>query len=865
MIDLSNMAKKVTRLYQQFIPENYQLHLQPDSQSLTFTGSVIIKGRKVGRPSQRLTFHQKDLKITKAEVIKHDRKGDTEVDIVRINNHRSFDEVRLHSNGMIYPGDYTVKLEFEGLITRQMNGIYPSYFMRESKQKILIATQFESHHAREAFPCIDEPEAKATFQLSLITQKDDVVLSNTPVMKEEAVSQATKLKTTNYKLTTFGVTPKMSTYLLAFVCGDLEFTEATTSDGVLVRAYATPDNVKYTDFALKTAVDSLEFYNQYFDIPYPLAKCDLIALPDFASGAMENWGLMTYREQALLVDPLNTSLSLKQYVATVVAHEMTHQWFGNLVTMRWWTDLWLNESFASWMSYLAIDHLFPQWELWTQFLVDEQAVAFSADALANTHPIEVTVNHPDEIRTIFDAISYEKGSSVLNMLHEYLGATTFRDGLRLYLKRHAYGNTDTVDLWTALEEVSKKPVKDFMSAWTSQSGYPIVHATIGDDKLELKQERFYLNSLATKDSSTWPIPLLTSEDIGTSTLITAELIIDNIKPSGSFIINHNQTSFFRTVYDSKHLANLAMAIKAGKLNEIERFGLLSDAFEAAKAGYDSTTDVLKLLAAYDDEDSAIVWDVIAAGIGSIRIVMGEEVRDALKPLVRQLVAKQLKRLGWDEKPTDSHFDLLLRPTILGLASFGEEPTVVDKAKKLFANMNKPEDLNPDIRAVVYGTIARIGGKAEFDKLVALHNNCTHSEERVTLSGALTGFKQPELIDRALAMITTDVVRLQDASYWIAYSFMNRHARLKTWGWLITNWQWLSTNLGTDLSFSRMPIYASRGFSDKDFLPTFKKFFAMHMSPAFERPVKQAIEIIEWQATWKERDNDKLKEYLSSNR
>lgn len=859
MINLIDMAKKVTRLYQQFIPENYQLHLQPDSQSLTFTGSVIIKGKKVGRPSQRLTLHQKDLKITKAEVIKHDRKGDTKVNIVRINNHRSFDEVRLHAGAMVYPGNYTIKLEFEGQISRQMNGIYPSYFMKGSKQKTLIATQFESHHAREAFPCIDEPEAKATFQLSLTTGNHDVVLSNTPV------HEVTKTADKNLKLTTFETTPRMSTYLLAFVSGDLEFTESKTKDGVVVRAYATPDNVKYTDFALKTAVDALEFYNHYFGIPYPLAKCDLVALPDFASGAMENWGLMTFREQALLVDPLNTSLSLKQYVATVVAHELTHQWFGNLVTMRWWTDLWLNESFASWMSYLAIDHLFPEWKLWTQFLVDEQSVAFTADALANTHPIEVTVNHPDEIRTIFDAISYEKGSSVLNMLHEYLGAEIFRDGLRLYLKRHAYGNTDTVDLWTALEEVSKKPVKDFMSAWTSQSGYPIVHATIGTDKLELKQERFYLNSLAAKDSSTWPIPLLASEAIGVSTMDKADLLINKVKPSSSFIINHNQTSFFRTVYDSKHLAELAKAIKTGKLNELERFGLLSDVFEAAKAGYGTTTDVLKLLAVYVDEDSAIVWDVIAAGIGSLRIVMDEEVRDGLKPFIRQLVAKQLKRLGWDEKPTDSHFDLLLRPTILGLASFGEEPAVVKKAKELFANMTKPEDLNPDIRAVVYGTVARSGGKAEFDKLVDLHNNSTHSEERVTLSGALTGFKQPELIDRALAMITTDAVRLQDVSYWVAYSFMNRHARLKTWDWLVVNWQWLSTNLGTDLSFSRMPIYASRGFSDKDFLPTFKKFFATHMSPAFERPVKQAIEIIEWQAAWKDRDNDKLKQYLKQSR
>ncbi len=865
------MGKKVTRLYEQFHPENYQLSLAVDKLAMTFTGSVIIKGKKTGRPSQRITVHQKNLNITKATIVKHDKKASNPIMISRINHHGSFDEVRLHSDAMIYPGEYTIELEFTGVITRQMNGIYPSYFMKNGVQQMLIATQFESHHAREAFPCIDEPEAKATFDLTLKTDFDAVVLSNTPILQEEAVdssqfivgSKPAKLQTTNYKLTTFETTPKMSTYLLAFVYGELGYLEAKTKYGVLVRAYATPDKAVFTDFALKVAVDALEFYNEYFDVPYPLAKCDLIALPDFASGAMENWGLMTFREQALLVDPQNTSLNLKQYVANVVCHELTHQWFGNLVTMRWWTDLWLNESFASWMSYLAVDKLFPDWKVWTQFLVDEQGLALSADALQNTHPIEVTVNHPDEIRTIFDAISYEKGASVLWMLHEYIGPIAFRDGLRIYLKKHSYSNTDTVDLWAALEEASKQPVKNFMANWTSQSGYPIIHADVKADKLELRQERFYLNPKADKVKAVWPIPLLASEDIELQILDKPELSINSLKLSKNFILNHNQTSFFRTVYDSKHLDGLSSAIKSGKLNELERLGLLSDAFEAAKAGYGSSVDVLKLLSAYVDEDSCVVWDVIAAGIGGIRVVMDEEVRDLLKPFVRQLVSKQLARLGWEEKPKDSHFDLLLRPTILGLASFGEEPSVVKEAKRLFDKMTKPEDINPDLRGVVYGTISRIGNEADFDKLLAMHNTSSHSEERVTLSGALSGFKQPELIDRALKMIDSSDVRLQDAAYWVAYSFMNRHARAKTWDWLTTHWQWLNDNLGTDLSFSRMPLYASRGYSDIDFLPKFKEFFTARLSPSFERPFNQAVETIEWQADWKQRDNNVLKTYLSS--
>lgn len=868
----------------QFQPEHYDLELRPDRDGMTFSGTATIRGQKVGRPAERLTFHQKGLKITGATALKHDKNGDHPVNITRINNQNSFDEVRLHSDKPVYPGNYTVTLEFTGKITRPMNGIYPCYFKHDGQDKLLIATQFESHHAREAFPCIDEPEAKATFDLTLVTPAGETVIANTPIKEQReyasedggttaqtvkavgasTAKSAVKASTTTplYQITTFETTPKMSTYLLAFVYGELEYLEATTKGGTVIRTYATLDNVKHTQFALDCAVQTLEFYNDYFDIPYPLAKCDFIALPDFASGAMENWGAITFREQTLLVDPANTSLHLKQYVANVVAHELTHQWFGNLVTMRWWTDLWLNESFASWMSYLAVDHLFPEWKVWTQFIVDDQSLAFKLDALEHTHPIEVEVRHPDEIRTIFDAISYDKGASLLLMLQDYLGADNFRDGLRRYLKRHAYANTDTIDLWAALEEVSGQPVKDFMTAWTSQSGYPIIQADLSSDQPSLKQERFYLNPAAKKEAAVWPIPLLPSEPIEPATLTKAGQTIKNTTFSDDFVLNHNRTSFYRATYDATHLEKLATAVTAGQLGDLDRLGLLSDAFEAAKAGYGSTVDALKLLEAYAGEDSAVVWDIIAGGIGSIRVVMDDDaVRHGLKPFVRQLAAQQLTRLGWEETPGDSHFDRLLRPTILGLSSYGEDPTVVHEAKQRFAAMSQPEDLHPDLRGVIYGTVARTGNDVDFDKLLAMHDSSASSEERVTLAGALTGFEQPELIARALAHVTTDQVRLQDAPYWIAYSFGNRHARRATWEWMTTHWDWLLANLGTDLSFYRMPIYAGRGFSDTAFLPEFTTFFEHHMSPAFERPVKQAIETIEWQAAWRTRDLEAIKQHL----
>lgn len=845
------MSTAVRRLFEQFQPSRYDLKLDVDPDAMTFSGSVVIAGKKTGRPSKRLTFHQNGLKIDEANIKRSDKKNPRTYDVARINKQNSYNEVRLHSDEMLYPGEYVVRLNFSGKITRNMEGMYPCFFSQSGQDQKLIVTQFESHHARDTFPCIDEPEAKAIFHLVLKTPNEGVALSNTPVIESAEVE--------GRRLTEFADTPRMSTYLLAFAWGNMEYLEAKTKDDVLVRTYATPDNVKHTKFALDVAVKCLEFYNEYFDIPYPLSKCDLIALPDFASGAMENWGCITFREQALLVDPKNTSLPMKQWVANVVAHELTHQWFGNLVTMKWWNDLWLNESFASLMSYLAIDQLFPEWKVWEDFIVSEQSQALKLDALENTHPIQVTIKHPDEIRTIFDAISYEKGASVIFMLKQFLGDEAFRDGLRIYLKRHAYSNTISSDLWAAWEEASGKPVTDFMQTWTSQPGYPLVYAGEYENTPSLLQERFYLNPKADKQSAVWPIPLLSDK-------LPLDQITKQVQPielPDDILLNQGRTGFYRVAYGPKYAAKLAEQVKTSDMPAIDRMGLLADSYEAAKAGFAGTTDTLKLLESYKNEDNNFVWDVIVGVLGGIRATMrDDELREATKPLGRTLAAKPVERLGWDAKADESHFDTLLRPTVLSLAAVSDDTEVVAEAIKRFTDMKQPEDIAPDLRGIVYGTASRKGGQPEFDKLLALHNSSTNSEERVTLSAALTGFEQPELIKQALDRIQTKDVRLQDAAYWVAYSFANRFARDTTWKWMVSNWQWLQDNMGNDLSFYRMPNYAARNYSDESFIPTFSKFFDSHMSAAFERPVKQAIETIQWQSAWRSRDLANIKVYFA---
>ncbi len=868
---------KVQRLYEQFQPEHYALTLAINESAMTFQGTVIIQGKKVGRPSKRITLHQKDLIITGAVIAHKDKKGHVVKDVARINTQKSYDEVRLHTHELLHSGHYQVEVTFHGKITRNMNGIYPCFYTEKDVQKQLIATQFESHHAREVFPCIDEPEAKAVFSLTLATRHTEVV-ANTPIKTTE--------KTADSLITSFEDTPLMSTYLLAFVIGDMKYKEAKTSRGVVVRTFATPDNVGFTDFALETAVRCIDFYEDFFGIEYPLQKSDLLALPDFASGAMENWGCITFREQCMLVDPENTTVPTKQYVAMVVAHELAHMWFGNLVTMRWWTDLWLNEGFATWVEYLATDHLFPEWHMWTQFVVDEQQQSMKLDSLDNTHPIEVPVHHPDEIRTIFDAISYGKGASVIHQLHAYIGAEKFKQGLHIYLKRHAYKNTDTEDLWQAFAEASGKDIKKFMHGWTSQPGFPIVHVARKDDTtLELRQKRFYLaRPKGTLHEHAWHIPLLDNR-IGETAVMATEhmaLVLDTEEP---ILLNSSRSGFYRVSYEESLLEQLTALIEAKKLDQLDRLGLLADLFEASKAGDISTISTLKFLHHYDKEDSAVVWNVIASIIGGTRMVLGDdEIRETMKPFIIDLTLAEYKRLGWEKKSTDSYFDQLLRPTILGLLASADYPEIVEKCHELFAKAAdvddiKPElrthisskqvkrniEIDPDARGVVFSTVARHGDMATFKKIQRLYNETTLSEEKLTLAAALTDFTDPHCIKEALGMIRSDAVRLQDIGYWLAYSFLNHHARELTWDWLAHNWAWLEKNLGTDLSFYRIPIYAARVHNDTAFIQTYRDFFEPKLTPALDRSYKQGLEMLEWHCSWKERDQESVRTYFTERR
>lgn len=853
--------KSVTRLFKYIHPKHYEISTAISEDKLKFSGKTTISFSKVGQPTKRITLHSKDLKIISATLFKIDKKTNEKipVEITRVNVHKTYDELRLHTSAVIYPGEYIVTIEYSGTITEQMDGIYPCRFEENGEIKKIICTQFESHYARQAFPCIDEPEAKATFQLTLEHDKNEVPLSNTEVIKKEVLVKRQK--------TTFAVTPIMSTYLLAFVVGNMKSKEAKSKNGVKIRTWATPQQIEHTGFALQNAVKYMDFYEDYYDIPFPLEKCDFVALPDFASGAMENWGLITFREQAMLVDE-HTSLSSKQYVAIVVAHELTHQWFGNLVTMKWWTDLWLNEGFASWMEYLAVNDSFPEWHLWTQFSVDEQQTALKLDALEHTHPVEVPIHHPDEIRTIFDAISYQKGASVIHMLHDYLGPDDFRDGLRLYLKTHSYKNTITEDLWAALQEVSGKPVKDFMHQWTSSAGFPIVHIEEKDNHLELSQKRFIANPLSTlreKSHELWPIPLSCVDDESSQLSALFSTAKQNIQLSSKETVplklNIGQEGFYRVTYgESVHKRQL-QALKNGEFDSIDRMGLLADAYEVTKAGYSSVDTFLDLVEYFADEHELSTWEIIAGALSTIRWTLSksdadETLRDAMNPFIANLIDAQYQRLGWEPTKNEAHLDSLLRPLIIGLACGSKHKEATAKALSLYKKrIEKNEKLHADVRGSILVTAAREGTQKEFDEMLAMYTSSQSSDEKLSLTSALTSFKQDDIHTQVLDLLKNqNIVRLQDLPYWIAYSLSNRHMKQTMWKWIQDNWQWLEDVIGSDLSFSRMPVYVARNFAEETELEEFKSFFEQHLKPSLQRSYDQGIEIIETNVSWRKRDS-----------
>lgn len=838
---------KNQRLFTYFQPNHYDLKLDIERQKRTFRGTVTIKGDLV-QDANEIILNAHKLEIQNARI------DDSRVSVRLTDN----DELHLELAGMT-AGTHEVTVGFSGTISDPMHGLYPCYFKLDGQDEELLATQFESHHAREVFPCIDEPEAKATFNLTLTTETGVTALSNTPIQNQ--VVQDGQL------VTLFEKTPVMSTYLLAFVVGKLAYQETTTKDGVKVRTYATPDKKDQLRYALDTAVASLEFYNDYFDLPYPLPKCDLVALPDFSSGAMENWGCITFREAGLLVNE-QTATSTKQYIVMVVAHELAHQWFGNLVTMKWWNDLWLNESFANWIEYLAVDHLHPEWEMWTQYYDDETSYAMNRDSLASVQKIQQQVHTPAEIQSLFDpAIVYAKGGSLLNMLHAYLGTDAYREGLRIYLKRHQYKNTEANDLWKALGEASGKDVLGFMQPWISQAGLPVVTVGNSNRSAELHQRRFYRNPKEANgnDQTVWPIPLLAEGQLDNELLKVRTAVVDLKSSTTPLLLNQGRTGYYLSLYSTEHTDQLASQVRDGKMPVIDRLGLLTDALNLNKAGLSPQLASLKLLDAYRNETSQPVWGAITDHIGALKMFADDDDEQLakLRGFIQELARDQFERLGWEPIKGEPYFDELLRPLIIAHMAYSEDELVVTKLRDLFANATQPSDIWADIRSTVFSVAAKFEGEPALTKLLDWYEAAS-AQDRMQIVAGISGLRQPKLIKRALGLVTTDAVKLQDIVYWIIYLARSRYGRPEVWVWIKDNWPWIVEQFGNDMHYSDFPKYIASTFSRVDQLDDYKKFFEPKLNvPELSRTIRQGIEDIESRVLWRERDGESIKEYLLS--
>ncbi|KAM3274978.1 hypothetical protein ACQJBY_043768 [Aegilops geniculata] len=749
-------------------------------------------------------------------------------------------------------------MDFNGILNDQMRGFYRSKYQYKGKERNMAVTQFESVDARRCFPCWDEPAFKAKFKLTLEVPSELVALSNMPVGN---ATFAGPIKTVRYL-----ESPPMSTYLVAIVVGLFEYVEGMTTKGTRVRVYTQIGKSNQGKFALDVGVKSLNLYKDYFDTPFPLPKLDMVAIPDFAAGAMENYGLVTYREVALLFDDKSSSASSRQSVAITVAHELAHQWFGNLVTMEWWTHLWLNEGFATWVSHLAVDSFFPQWNIWTQFL-DSTTTALRLDSLEASHPIEVEIHHASEVDQIFDAISYDKGASVIRMLQSYLGAERFQKAMASYMKKYAFSNAKTEDLWAVLEKETGEPVKDLMTIWTKQKGYPVINAKIKGNDIEIEQAQFLLDG--SSGSGMWIVPITSGcGTYDTEKKLLLKLKRDKLvigsqcgdrKKGGNFWtkLNINGTGFYRVKYDDELAAALQNALETKKLSLMDKIGIVDDLYALSIARQQTFASLLHLLYGYRGEaDYSVLSHIntVTTSIAKISADATPALAGDIKQLLIKILLSPAEKLGWDPKKGESHLDVMLRPLMLtALVQLGHGKTINEGVRRfnIFTRDRGTSLLPPDTRKAAYLSVMQnvsSSNRSGYDALRKIYKESAEGEERLQVLGILSSCRDKSIVVESLNLIFTNEVRNQDA--YILLRGIQPEAREISWNWLKENWEGISKtfagSLVTDFVKTIVPLFTSNEKAAE-----ISKFFATRTKPGFERTLKQSLENVRISARWAE--------------
>ena len=818
------------RLLETFQPEHYDLYLDIDRGKKTISGRTTITGYA---SQSQIAVNQKYLHVNSVQVAGQDVPFTTD------------DQAEAIDITLPQAGAVTLTIDYTAPLTDTMMGIYPSYYEVNGEKKQLIGTQFETTAARQAFPSVDEPAAKATFSLAIKYDEHpgETIIANMP---EDHVENGVHY---------FQETVRMSTYLVAFAFGEMQSKLTETKSGVKVGVFATKAHQpKELDFALDIAKRAIEFYEDFYQTPYPLPHSWQLALPDFSAGAMENWGLVTYREAYLLLDPDNTSLDMKQLVATVITHELAHQWFGDLVTMNWWDDLWLNESFANMMEYVSVDAIHPDWHIWELFQTTEAPMALQRDATDGVQPVHVAVNNPAEIDSIFDsAIVYAKGSRMLVMVRALLGDDALRKGLKNYFAAHKYHNAKGSDLWQALGEASGLDIGKIMNSWLEQPGYPVVTAAVDDQgQLVLSQKQFFIGD-GVNQGRTWQIPLNSNYDAAPQIITDKQVVLGNYqelrdKNGQPFRLNVGNNSHFIVKYDDTLLKDILDS--ADQLDPISQRQLLQDLRLLAEGQQVSYADLVPLLKRFANSPSAIVNAELYHIANNLKMFVqpGSPEEQELRAFFDQLSKQAVARLGWLPKDGENNDDQLTRPYVLNASLYARNADSMAEAHRIFSDyQDRLEQLSADVRELVLkNEVQNYGNDELFEKLIKAYQDTADASFKQDIRGALPNTTDPATIKKIIALYeNASVIKPQDLRAWYRGVLANDAGQQAAWDWLRTDWQWLNDTVGGDMEFATFITVTAGVFHTPERLAEFKDFFEPKINtPGLTREIKMDIKIIE---------------------
>ncbi len=822
------------RLPSHVVPSSYELVLEPDLEAATFTGEVRITVEVIDATSE-VVLNAIDLQIDAADV---------DGQAAEVTLDAEHERAALHLRTPLAPGPAVVRIRFRGVLNDKLHGFYRSTFKDSTGTEHTIATtQFESTDARRAFPCWDEPSWKATFAVTLVVPEGLTAVSNAAALTEAPTVDGRRR-------VTFEPTMKMSTYLVAFIVGPLAATEPVDVDGVPLRVLAPPERLAMAPFALEVGAAALRAFSDFFGIPYPGGKLDLVAIPDFAFGAMENLGCVTFRETALLVDVAQGSQTDLVRVADVVNHEIAHMWFGDLVTMKWWTGIWLNEAFATFMELKATDAFRPEWDRWTSFGV-ERAAAFAVDSLAATRPIEFPVVSPADAEGMFDVLTYQKGCAVMRMLEQYVGEDGFRDGLRLYMATHAYGNTETGDLWDAIELATRQPVRSTMDSWILQGGFPLVTATLAADgtSVTLEQERFRLLADAdSTDQPLWSVPVVlrtSTGDVRKVMLAERSATVALDAKADWLVVNAGASGFYRVRYASGLLQALLDDLGSAALTPLERHALVSDAHAAMLSGAAPVTDMLEVVRALAADDDPDVWTALASSLGFlVRVARGTEAESRVAALVREVAGPALARVGWE--PADGEGDRItaLRAVLVGLLGHaGRDADVDARARELFeAWMADRSSVPPDLVGPVLQSVARVAGDVDYERILDRFRNAVTPQEELRSLAALASVEDPVLFTRTVELYLSTEVRTQNAPLVLAAALRSPVGGREAWETVRRRWVEVNERYPSNTISRLLSGLASQ--TDPTLAADARRFLAEHPLPQGAKQVAQTLETMD---------------------